>query len=169
MRILKLTGKLWDRRINLIKIGWRIYFDSITGSIILDIPEQVHYGERFNQTVERDIECFTQLSERNRETFDVIEVPFGMYRQDFAECIGYWIDVEAMAELSEDRRYEAIRFEMPNPEDPENPIVPDKPLSVEIEELKQENILLKAKNQALKETTDFHEELIVELAMAVYS
>lgn len=38
----------------------------------------------------------------------------------------------------------------------------------EIELLQQENILLKAQNKALRDITDFHEELIVELAMMVY-
>lgn len=38
----------------------------------------------------------------------------------------------------------------------------------EIEVLQQENVLLKAQNQALADRTDFHEELIVELAMQIY-
>lgn len=37
-----------------------------------------------------------------------------------------------------------------------------------IEDLISENTLLKAQNHALTETTEFHEELIVELAMMVY-
>ncbi|MEH7389664.1 hypothetical protein [Bacillus sp. JJ1474] len=37
-----------------------------------------------------------------------------------------------------------------------------------LEKLQQDNILLKAQNQALIERTDFHEELIAELAMFVY-
>jgi hypothetical protein len=40
--------------------------------------------------------------------------------------------------------------------------------NVEVEELKQENILLKAQNQALTDRTDFHEDLIAEMAMLVY-
>lgn len=38
----------------------------------------------------------------------------------------------------------------------------------QIEELKKENTLLKAQNKALTEKTDFHEELIAEMAMLVY-
>ena len=37
------------------------------------------------------------------------------------------------------------------------------------EELEQENKLLKAQIQALNATTEFHEELIVEMAMVVYA
>lgn len=42
-------------------------------------------------------------------------------------------------------------------------------LEVENDILKKENKLLKAQNQALNEKTDFHEELIAEMAMMVYS
>ena len=42
-------------------------------------------------------------------------------------------------------------------------------LEIENELLKNENVLLKAQNQALTERTDFHEELIAEMAMMVYS
>lgn len=46
---------------------------------------------------------------------------------------------------------------------------PDPPsLEDEIEQLKQENKLSKAKNTALTDRTDFHEDLITELAMKVY-
>ncbi|MED3549949.1 hypothetical protein [Cytobacillus praedii] len=38
----------------------------------------------------------------------------------------------------------------------------------DIEKLQQENILLKAQNKVLTDRTDFHEELIAELAMLVY-
>ena len=41
-------------------------------------------------------------------------------------------------------------------------------LEIENESLKNENVLLKAQNQALTERTDFHEELIAEMAMMVY-
>jgi len=38
----------------------------------------------------------------------------------------------------------------------------------QVEELKKENILLKAQNKELTEKIDFHEELIAEMAMLVY-
>ena len=43
--------------------------------------------------------------------------------------------------------------------------------AIEVEKvlLKKENTLLKAQNQALNEKTDFHEELIAEMAMLVYA
>ena len=42
-------------------------------------------------------------------------------------------------------------------------------LQKENEQLKAENTLLKAQNKALTDRTDFHEDLIAEMAMVVYS
>lgn len=48
----------------------------------------------------------------------------------------------------------------------ENPPVPE---PTEIEVLQQENKMLKAQVEALSATSDFHEELIAEMAMKVYA
>lgn len=48
----------------------------------------------------------------------------------------------------------------------------DKPViqqPTEVEVLQQENKLLKAQVQALNDTTEFHEELIAEMAMILYA
>lgn len=42
-------------------------------------------------------------------------------------------------------------------------------LESENKTLQHENTLLKAQNEALTERTDFHEELIAEMAMLVYA
>ena len=47
--------------------------------------------------------------------------------------------------------------------------VPPMTQEEKLNKLEQENKLLKAQNQALTEKTDFHEELIAEMAMLVYS
>jgi hypothetical protein len=39
----------------------------------------------------------------------------------------------------------------------------------EIEKLQQENILLKAQNQALSDRTDFHEDVLSEIILTMYS
>lgn len=111
----------------------RLYFDS-TGFVFLTLDL---YGET---TVEKDIADFKALSERNRETFDVIELPFGAYVQDFAECIGYRVDVAELATLAEEQRGEAIKFAYPDPNAPTEPPVYQKPLSAQIEEVKAENL-----------------------------
>lgn len=73
------------------KIGRRIYFDLATGNVIHDTGER--QGSVVATTVEQDIVTFTALSERNRDTFDVIELAFGEYAEEFATASGYRVNV----------------------------------------------------------------------------
>lgn len=139
------------------KIGRKVYYDKLTGEVIKDTGEKV--GKVTQTTIEQDITAFTALSERNRDTFDVIELEYGEYSQDFQEGRLIGVNLETKTPI----------FEYPNPENPSEPIVVEKPLSTEIEELKQENTLLKAQNQALTDRTDFHEEVLTEIIVTINS
>lgn len=138
------------------EIGRRIYYDNTTGNVILDTGER--QGSVFQTTIDYDIEVFKELSQRNRHTFDVLEMPFGAFSQDFTECSGYRIDLET----------KELEFSYPDPNEPEQPAEFTKPLTVQIKELESENILLKAQNQAISERADFIEDCIAEMAMTVY-
>lgn len=107
------------------RIGRRIYYEIETGNVIVDTGERA--GFVMPTTVEEDIQTFKALSERNRETFDYIELPFGAYAQDFAACNGYRVNPETRE----------IEFSYPDPSEPEAPLVFQKPLSEEIAETKQ--------------------------------
>jgi hypothetical protein len=109
------------------EIGRRIFFDKVTGEVILDIQPQ----NGIIASVERNIEQFKVLSERNRETFDVLELPYGAYAEDFAQCNGYRVNPETLE----------IEFSYPDPNatEPQEPVY-QKPLTEQIEELRQENI-----------------------------
>lgn len=87
----------------------RIYYDNLTGDVIFHIPEQIYYSEVEIQSIERDIEVFKLLSERNRDTFDVIELEFGQYTQDFSESVSYRVNTET----------KTIEFRYPDPNEPE--------------------------------------------------
>jgi hypothetical protein len=99
----------------------RFYFDS-EGRVFFTLDL---YGET---TIEKDIQDFKALSERNRETFDVLELPFGAYAQDFAECNGYRVNVET----------KTLEFSYPDPNAPEAPQIFEKPLSERIAEQEQQ-------------------------------
>lgn len=73
-----------------LKIGKRIYYDKETGNVIVDTGER--QGSVVPTTIEQDIKVFKELSSRNRNTFDVIELEFGQYSRDFAECYSYRVD-----------------------------------------------------------------------------
>ncbi|KZR60381.1 hypothetical protein [Pseudobacillus badius] len=106
-------------------IGRRVYYDTLSGDMLVDTGER--NGEVRKTTIERDIEVYSKLSERNRETFDVIELEYGQYAQDFAESIDYRVNPET----------KTLEFSYPDPSNPEVPQPFVKSLSVEIEETKQ--------------------------------
>ena len=106
------------------KIGRRIYYDIATGNVILDTGER--QGLVVATTVEQDIATYKALSERNSDTYDVLELEYGQYQQDFAESNGYRVNTETLE----------LEFTYPDPNEPEAPQEFRKPLSEEVEELK---------------------------------
>jgi hypothetical protein len=110
------------------QIGRKIYFDKATGNVIIDTGER--QGSVVPTTVEQDIAAYTALSERNRDTFDVIELPFGALAQDFAESSGYNVNIET-GTLE-------FQYRDQNEPDVEQPF--RAPLSQEVEKLKQEDL-----------------------------
>lgn len=106
------------------KVGRKIYYDLSNGNVILDTGDRI--GAIVDTSVEQDIMDYTVLSERNRESFDVLELPFGAFSQDFAECSGYRINPQT----------KELEFSYPDPNAPEEPQPYRAPLSIEVEETK---------------------------------
>lgn len=117
------------------RFGRKIYYDVVTGEKIIETGEMS--GSVIQKTVDQDIATYTALSERNRDTFDVLELEYGQYAQDFAECNGYRVNPET----------KELEFSYPDPNEPTAPPVYQKPLSEQIAELK-------AQNEALGLTVD---------------
>lgn len=107
------------------KIGRKLYYDKTTGDIIVDTGERS--GNVVGTTSEKDISTYITLSERNIETFDFIQLEFGQYSQDFAECNGYMVNPETRL----------IEFSYPDPNEPDIEPVYQKPLSVEVANLRE--------------------------------
>ncbi len=105
------------------KIGRKIFYDLISGNVIIDTGER--QGSVVATTIEQDVASYTVLSERNPETFAVIELPFGQYAQDFAQCNGYKVNVETGE----------LEFSYPDPNQPVEEPVYVKPLTEQIKEL----------------------------------
>lgn len=138
------------------KIGRKIYFELSTGNVIIDTGQR--RGSVIPTTFEQDWLSYSELQERVPSTVGLIELEYGQYSQDFSECIGYHVDIET----------DKLVFSYPDPNEPEIEQSYQAPLSVQIEELKQENELLKARDKALSERADFVEDLIAEMAIQVY-
>jgi hypothetical protein len=109
------------------KIGRKVFYELTTGNIIIDTGER--QGSVIATSIQQDIATFTALSERNRDTFDVMELPFGAYQQDFAECNGYRVNVETGE----------LEFSYPDPNVPDAEPVFVKPLSEEVKGIQSEN------------------------------
>lgn len=103
----------------------RIFFDKATGN---KIHMDGWVGSFVLPTVEQNIVSFSSLSERNRDTFDVLELEFGEYENDFREGQLVGVNLETREPI----------FEYPNPEEPSAPIITDKPLTTQISEIKKE-------------------------------
>ncbi|MCI1778094.1 MAG: hypothetical protein LKI04_29175 [Paenibacillus lautus] len=121
-------------------VGSRIYFDKITGEVLVQTGHRRVLDDYVVPSVEDDFRVFIKLSERNPETVGVLELEYGQYDQDFAESNGYRVNPDT----------QELEFSYPNPNDPEAPPVFQKPLTQEIEELKQADIENK---QAIAELT----------------
>jgi len=106
----------------LMQIGRRIYFDAITGNVLVDTGER--QGFVTPTTPEQDIATYTALTERNPDSFAYIDLEYGQYMQDFAACNGYRINPET----------QQIEFSYPDPNEPEpqEPVYME-PLSEQVE------------------------------------
>jgi hypothetical protein len=111
------------------RIGRKIYYDKATGNVILDTGEKT--GAVVETTIDQDFETYQALKERVRDTVGVIQLEYGQYAQDFAECNGYRVNPQTL-ELE-------FSYPDPNATEPQEPVY-QKPLTEQIEELRQENL-----------------------------
>lgn len=111
-------------------IGKRIYYEKLTGAIVLDTGERS--GSVIETTVEQDFASYTALAERVPATVGMLQLGYGEYAQDFAECNGYRIDTET----------QEIIFSYPDPSEPEAPPVFRPSLTETVEALEGEAAML---------------------------
>lgn len=124
------------------QIGRKVYYEKSSGNVIVDTGERS--GSVRESTVDEDFASYVALSERVRETVDYIQLEYGQYAQDFAECNGYRVNPET----------KTLEFSYPDPNAPEEPPVYRAPLSEEVARLQAENVDL------MLALTQVYEELI---------
>lgn len=107
----------------IVQIGRKVFYELATGNVIVDTGER--QGFVGTTTIEQDINAYQLLSERNRDTFDILELPFGAYSQDFAECNGYRVNVET----------KTLEFSYPDPNEPSVEQPYQAPLSEKVKRL----------------------------------
>lgn len=94
-------------------IGKRIYFLKVDGRVILDTGEAEGWVNP--TTTEDDWRIYTELSKYNKSEVDFIELQFGEFKTEFAECTSYRVNVES----------KTLEFDYtPVPPSPEVPVAP---------------------------------------------
>ncbi|MDE3837946.1 hypothetical protein C0966_00805 [Bacillus methanolicus] len=107
-------------------IGRKIYYDKSTGNVILDTGEMI--GAVVETTIEQDFETYEALKERVRDTVGVIQLEYGQYAADFAQCNGYRVNPQTLE----------LEFSYPDPNQPTQEPVFVKPLTEQIAEVRSE-------------------------------
>jgi len=110
------------------KVPLRIYYDKQIGQVLQMTGNFIDEGIQQYETIEEQIQKYTKLSERNRDTFDVLELPYGAYAEDFAQCNGYRVNPETLE----------LEFSYPDPNETEQQEqVYQKPLTEQLKETQQ--------------------------------
>ena len=94
-------------------IGKRIYFLKVDGRVILDTGEAEGWVNP--TTSEDDWRIYSELSKYNKSEVDFIELQFGEFKTEFAECTSYRVNVDT----------KTLEFDYtPVPPSPEVPVTP---------------------------------------------
>ncbi|AZS15376.1 hypothetical protein [Paenibacillus lutimineralis] len=121
------------------QVGRKIYWDKATGNVLVDTGERS--GSVRETTQEEDFAAYQALAERVPDTVGCLQLEYGQYTRDFAECNSYRVNLDTLE----------LEFSYPGPgeTEPTEPVY-RKPLSVEVDELKAADIENK---QAIAELT----------------
>ena len=126
------------------QIGTKIYYCLLTGNIVKIIGDMQGYVKE--TTFDEDIEIYTELKERDRDSIGLLQFNYGEYPKLSQNASGVMVDLETKELIFS---YE----ELPTP--------PQEPTEVE---LMQEKIsILEAENKTLKQELSITQDAINEL------
>lgn len=78
-------------------LGKRIYFLKENGTVILEVGEMegwvIEPEKDFDKALEEAYKYYAELSKYNKEVIDFIDLEYGEYKTEFAECTSYHVDV----------------------------------------------------------------------------
>ncbi|MDH6674670.1 uncharacterized protein YceH (UPF0502 family) [Paenibacillus sp. LBL] len=115
----------------MISIGERIFYERATGIVLVTTPS--YFGDVAPMTIDEYIQIYPVLRERDRNSFDVLEVEYGQYEEDFMTARSWRVNLET----------KSLEFSYPDPNDPEAPPVFQQPLTEQVKALEAENAELK--------------------------
>lgn len=110
---------------NLIAIPRKIYYMKATGQFIYDTGQSMGTNTR-ETTIDEDFEIYVELSNYNKDAVGCIQLEIDQYKEEFDTSISFRVNLETK-ELEFSYREDEIT----------NEPVYEKPLTVQLEELKQ--------------------------------
>lgn len=123
------------------KIGRKLYYDKLTGNIIIDTGEK--QGHVVETTIAQDFQTYRELKERVCETVGCLKLEWGQYKTEFLTCTGFRINLNT----------KEIEFDFTPEQNEENE--QKKNLQEQIQQLTQENLELRTKLETTAEAIDF--------------
>ncbi|OUS70314.1 hypothetical protein B1748_29200 [Paenibacillus sp. MY03] len=114
----------------MLQIGRKIYYELESGNVIVDTGDRS--GSVVETTVEQDYTSYIALADRVPSSVGMIQLEYGQYVEDFAQCNGYRVDPDT----------QQVLFSYPDPAEPEAPPTYRPPLSVEVEQLRTQLTLV---------------------------
>lgn len=121
-------------------LGKRIYFLKENGTVILEVGEMegwvIEPEKDFDKALEEAYKYYTELSKYNKEVIDFIDLEYGEYKTEFAECTSFKIDVATRKPIFE-------YGEKPNPpEIPQTPTIHERMETQEKANKAQDDLIL---------------------------
>ena len=126
------------------QIGTKIYYCLLTGNVIKIIGDM--QGCIRETSFDEDIEIYTELKERDKETIGLLQFKYGEYPKLSQGATGVMVDLETKELIFS---YE----ELPTP--PQEP--------TEIEKIKEKISILEAENEILKQELSITQDAVNEL------
>ena len=111
-------------------IGFKIYYEKLTGDVVLTIPEK-HNSSAIETTKAQDFSMFDVLQARDPEAVEFIQFPYGKYHSDFEIANSWKVDLKTGQILFEYPKFET-------------------PISEQLLLLREANEELKVENKELK-------------------
>ncbi|OAB48262.1 hypothetical protein [Paenibacillus antarcticus] len=143
------------------KIGSRIYYDVVSGEVLVNTGDRIVFDDYVTPSIESDFSSFSKLSERNPESVGVLELLYVAYKEEFKLQNGYRVSVST----------KTLEFSYPDLSEPEAPPVFGKPLTEQIANLELQNtelMLAVAELASVSETDKMETQLaIAELASII--
>ena len=130
------------------QIGTKIYYCLLTGNVIKIIGDMMGYVKE--TSFDEDIEIYTELKERDRESIGLLQFEYGEYPKLSKDSTGVMVNLETKELIFS---YDEL------PQEPQEP--------TELEIIQEKISILEAENKILKQELSITQDAVNELVLNV--